>query len=73
MSDFSLAQDSGSGYSGIANSVFALMLALPATLLFLVALLAITSGLERQLASCVHTAAVRADRGRVPSPVTKRR
>lgn len=61
------------GAFGQDQNVFALMLALPATLIGLVALLAITSGLERQLAASVRPAHLRASQRRVPVPVTKRR
>ena len=58
---------------GHEPNVFALMLALPATLIGLVALLAITSGLERQLARTMRPAHVRSDHGRVPVSITARR
>ena len=49
------------------------MLALPATLIGLVVLLAITSGLERQLAQTMRPAHVRSDHRRLPVSATRRR
>ena len=49
------------------------MLALPATLIGLVLLLAITSGLERQLAASIRPAHLRANQRRVRAGVTRRR
>ncbi|HUR48810.1 MAG TPA: hypothetical protein VMY88_04655 [Acidimicrobiales bacterium] len=50
--------------------MLALMLTLPATLIGLVALLAITSGLERQLTRSVRPAPVRTGVKRLPAPVS---
>lgn len=52
--------------------VLALILALPATLIGLVVLLAITSGLERQLTRSVRPAPVRTGPPRLPVPASKR-
>ena len=60
------------GFGQVPN-VFALMLALPATLIGLVVLLTITSGLERQLAQSMRPAHVRANQRRLPVPAAKRR
>ena len=58
---------------GQDRDVIALMLALPATLIGLVALLAITSGLERRLAQSIRPAPVRIHHRQLPLPVSKRR
>lgn len=58
---------------GHEPNVFALMLALPGTLIGLVVLLAITSGLERQLAQTMRPAHVRANERRLPVSAAKRR
>lgn len=72
MTDFSAGSVSTKGWIGHDPDVLALILTLPATLVGLVAILALTSGLERSLSRSMQPAQVRTDRGVRPAPVSAR-